>query len=142
MRRPFGCAQSDRSVSLPRAPRAVAATGSEPSFDALAARGASVAPGMREVARVETTGDGVVEVVRAGERDTCVRVAFEASSPVVARLLDTEGNVLAASDVPEAEGVLGQRGPVCVRRGDAVSAAAGGAEAAVPNVRWVAWQAP
>jgi hypothetical protein len=96
---------------------------------------------MREVARIESAGDRI-EIVRAGGRDACVRVAFEASSPVVARLLDGEGNVLASSDVPEAEGVLGQRGPVCVRRGDAVSAAAGGAEAAVASVRWVAWQAP
>jgi hypothetical protein len=97
---------------------------------------------MREVARVETTGDRVVEIVHAGTRDACVRVAFEASLPIVARLLDGDGNVLASSDAPEAEGVLAQRGPVCIRRGDAVSVAGGGSDAAVPNVRWVAWQAP
>jgi len=96
---------------------------------------------MREVARIESAGDRV-EIVRAEGRDACVRVAFEASSPVVARLLDSEGGVLASSDVPAAEGVLGQRGPVCVRRGDTVNAEAGGADAAVATVRWVAWEAP
>ena len=96
---------------------------------------------MREVARIENTG-GRAELVRAGERDACVRVAFEASAPVVAKLSDGEGNVLASNDVPESEGVLGQRGPVCVRRGDVVVAAAGGVEAAVATVRWLAWQSP
>jgi hypothetical protein len=96
---------------------------------------------MREVARIETAGNRV-EIARAEGRDACVRVAFEASSPVVAKLLDGEGNVLASSEGPSADGVLGQRGPVCVRKGDAVSAAAGGAEAAVAKVRWMAWQAP
>jgi hypothetical protein len=96
---------------------------------------------MREVARIENTGDRA-EVARAGERDACVRVAFEASAPIVAKLSDGEGNVLASSDVPASEGLLGQRGPVCIRRGDAVIASAGGAEAAVASVRWLAWQSP
>ncbi|HXN31309.1 MAG TPA: hypothetical protein VN894_05580 [Polyangiaceae bacterium] len=144
MRQPLGCARSARPPSAPSGAgraEAPASSGAAPSFAALAARGASVAPGMREVARIESAGDRV-EIVRAEGGDACVRVAFEASSPVVARLLDSEGNVLASSDAPAADGVLGQRGPVCVRRGDSVSAAAGGAGAAVASVRWVAWQAP
>src|SRR4030088_1555656 len=91
---------------------------STPSFAALVARGAMVAPGMREVARKESAGDKV-EIANAGGRDACVRVVFEASSPVVAKLVDREGNVLASNDAPATDGVLGERGPVCVRKGDA-----------------------
>jgi hypothetical protein len=97
-----------------------------------------VAQGMREVARKENTGDKV-QIAQAGGHDACVRVVFEASSPVVAKLVDGEGNVLASSDSPATDGVLGERGPVCVRKGDAVSAVAEGAAA---SVRWVAWESP
>jgi hypothetical protein len=111
---------------------------SGPAFAALAARGPRVAPGMREVARMQNTGDKV-EIAHAERRDACVRVAFEASSPVVAKLVDAQGNVLASSDTPATDGVLGQRGPVCVRRGEAVSALAEGSGA---SVRWMAWESP
>jgi hypothetical protein len=93
---------------------------------------------MREVARMQSAGDKV-EIAHAEGRDACVRVAFEASSPVVAKLMDREGNVLASSNVPATDGVLGQRGPVCVRKGDNVSAIAEGPDA---NVRWMAWASP
>ena len=100
-----------------------------------------MAPGMREVARIESAFDKI-ELTRAETHDTCVRVAFEASLPVVAKLFDSEGNVLASTDAPATEGILGPRGPVCVRRSDVISAMAGGSEAGAPRVRWVAWQAP
>jgi hypothetical protein len=109
-----------------------------PAFAALAARGPRVAPGMREVARMQNTGDKV-EIAHAEGRDACVRVAFEASSPVVAKLVDAQGNILASSDAPATGGVLGEHGPVCVRRGDAVSALAEGSSA---SVRWIAWASP
>jgi hypothetical protein len=109
-----------------------------PAFAALAARGPRVAPGMREVARMQNTGDKV-EIAHAERRDSCVRVAFEASSPVVAKLVDAQGNILASSDAPATGGVLGEHGPVCVRRGDAVSALAEGSGA---SVRWMAWASP
>jgi hypothetical protein len=96
---------------------------------------------MREVARIESAGERV-ELARADGRDACVRVAFEANSPVVTKLLDEEGNVLASTDTPAIGGVLGEHGPVCVRRADAVSAVAGGTEGGVASVRWVAWKAP
>jgi hypothetical protein len=105
------------------------------AFEALAARGATVAPGMREVARKEGTA---VDLVKADARDACVRVAFEAAAPVTAKLLDGAGNALAALDAPATEGVLAARGPVCVRRGDVVRGVADGADA---GVRWMAWQA-
>jgi hypothetical protein len=111
------------------------------SFALLVARGPLVAPGMREVAKVQSTGDKgeKVEVARAQGRDACVRVAFEATSPVVAKLLDVGGNVLASSAAPTTDGVLGERGPVCVRNGDAVMATAEGSGS---SIRWVAWASP
>jgi hypothetical protein len=121
------------------APPGASAAESLAAFDALAARGASLAPGMREVARKEGGADAV-ELVKADARDACVRVAFEASAPVAAKLVDHAGNVLAASDVPAPDGVLGARGPVCVRKGDVVRGIAEGSGGA--RVRWVAWEAP
>ncbi|HLK38500.1 MAG TPA: hypothetical protein VKU41_17175 [Polyangiaceae bacterium] len=107
-------------------------------FEGLLARAPAVAPGMREIARRESTADKV-EIVRAEQRDTCVRVAFEAPAPVVGRLVDGAGAVLAISGDPANQGVLGPLGPVCVRRGDSVSAVADGPGV---RVRWVGWGAP
>jgi hypothetical protein len=91
---------------------------------------------MQVVARKESAGEKL-DLVRAEGRDVCVRVAFEATSPVTARLLDGAGNVLAASDALATEGVLGSRGPVCIRKGDVVAASADGGG----QVRWIAWEA-
>jgi hypothetical protein len=127
-----------RTATLGHPPRTAQSAEAAEAFATLAARGAVVAPGMREVTRAESRG-GAVEVARAGGRDACVRVAFTASSPVVAKLMDGDGNVLAMSDAPTMDGVLGEHGPVCVRKGDAVTAVAEGAGA---NVHWVAWVSP
>ena len=108
------------------------------AFDALASRAPSIAPGMREVARKE--GAGLVPLATADARVMCLRAAVAATAPVAATLVDAEGNVLAAASAPEREGVLGERGPVCVRRGDSVKGAADG-DAGV-RVRWVAWASP
>lgn len=108
------------------------------SFDDLTALGASVAAGMREAARRAGTGDAV-DLVKADASDTCVRVAFAASVPVTASLLGAQGDVLATLSQPADHGVLGERGPVCVRRGDVVRGVAGGPPV---HVRWVAWEAP
>jgi hypothetical protein len=110
----------------------------DPDFDALAARGRALAPGMREVARKDSNGERL-EMVRAETRDACVRVAFTSTSPVIAKLVDREGRLLAASHEPTTEGMLGERGPVCVRKGDVVAGMADGAPA---HVLWVAWEAP
>lgn len=110
------------------------------SYDALASLGASVAPGMHEVARKPGVGGGEpVELVRAEMHDACLRVAFEADAPLVTKLVDGNGQVLAAIAVPSTHGVLAERGPVCIRRGDVVRAVAEGAGA---HVRWMAWESP
>jgi hypothetical protein len=93
---------------------------------------------MREVARRESFGEKI-EIVRAEQRDTCVRVAFEAATPVTAKLVEGTGTVLATTSVAGVEGLLGEKGPVCVRKGGALSVLVEGASVAV---RWVAWAAP
>lgn len=108
------------------------------AFVALAARGGALAPGMREVARKEC-GTEAVDLVKAEGRDVCVRVAYEATVPVTAKLVDGAGRVLATGGAATAEGVLAEHGPVCVRRGDVVRGVAEGAGA---RVRWMAWEAP
>jgi len=108
------------------------------AFEALAARGPTVAPGMREVARKEG-GAEPVDLARADGRDTCIRVAFLATAPVSARLVDGTGNVLAAGGDPSTDGVLALKGPVCIRKGNVVKGVAEGNGA---RVRWVAWEAP
>jgi hypothetical protein len=134
--------EPQRAASQPE-PKATAASTVLPpettaAFDALASRGRAAAPGMREVARKETSGERV-ELVRAEARDLCVRVAFESSAPVTAKLVDGAGNVLVASAAASTEGVLGERGPVCVRKGELVASVADGGPA---QIRWVAWAAP
>jgi hypothetical protein len=139
-RSPFACA-GPPPAGDPRGASEAASAKDDAALAALAARGASGAPGMRESSRLRSTGDKVV-VARARDRDACVRVAFDASAPVLAKLLDTEGHVLASLDAPAMGGVLGARGPVCVRKGDAVSAVAAGPDGGAGSVRWVAWQSP
>jgi hypothetical protein len=133
---------AETSAASPSA--ATAAAGSEDAaevaaaFDSMAGRAASLAPGMHEVTRKDA-GPEPVELVKADARDVCVRVAYEATAPVVAKLVDRGGSVLAAAEAAATEGVLGARGPVCVRRGEIVRGAADGAGA---RIRWMAWEAP
>ena len=107
-------------------------------FASLEALASSLAPGMRQATERESAGERM-ELVRAGERDTCVRVAFEAAGPVVARLLGADGTVLGETHAPATAGVLGERGPICVRKSDSVSAAAEGSGG---RMRWIAWASP
>jgi hypothetical protein len=108
------------------------------SFDDLVALGPTLAPGMREIAR-KTSTDETVELVHADSGDACLRAAFAASAPIVAKLVDQGGEVL-ASVGPATDAALGERGPVCVRKGDVVRATAEGAGRS--HVRWMAWLAP
>jgi hypothetical protein len=94
---------------------------------------------MRAVAERESAGERI-ELVRATARDVCVRVVFESTTAVVGKLVDGEGSTLAESPAATTQGTLGEQGPVCIRKGDAVNALADGAAGA--RVRWVAWAAP
>jgi hypothetical protein len=108
------------------------------AFASLASKAAAVAPGMHEIARVESAGSPA-ELLRAAASDACLRVAYEADAPVQAKLVDENGRVLGESPhAAAAEGVLGVEGPVCVRRGDSVLGVTG---APTAHVRWIAWAA-
>ncbi len=133
-------ARSASSASSAASAPVVAATAPAPpeSYDDLVALAPTLAPGMREIAR-RASADEIVELLHADSGDACVRVAFSAPAPIVAKLVDQGGEVLATTG-PAANGALAARGPVCVRRGDVVRAIAEGAGRS--HVRWLAWQAP
>jgi len=113
-------------------------SGGDRSFVSLEGRATILAPGLHQAVERETGGERV-ELVRAASHDACVRVAFESSGPVTARLLDADGGVLAEMHAAAAEGALGEHGPVCIRRGDTVSAVAEGGGV---RVKWIAWTSP
>ena len=114
-----------------------------PSLDDIAARGPSLAPGMRAVARKESflERDLRVDAVSANDRDVCARVLFVASAPVTARLENAAGDVLSTTDAPSESGALGARGPVCIKKSDTIRLAFAAAPVRV-LVRWVAWASP
>jgi hypothetical protein len=84
------------------------------------------------------SGLAPIELARADSGDTCFRVAFESTEPVVASLVDSSGATLATSSEQD-EGLLPPDGPVCIRKGNALRAAAEGAVGS--RVRWVAFSA-
>jgi hypothetical protein len=97
---------------------------------------------MREVARGDLPGDaaaGTRVLVQADDADTCARVAFAAQPAVHASLVNARGHVLAdapaSTDTP-----LAARGPVCVRKGDAIAIKVDGASSYA--ARFVAWASP
>jgi hypothetical protein len=108
-------------------------------FSSLEAAAASLAPGMRQAAERESRAGDRVELIRGAATDTCVRVAFEGPGPMLARLTDSAGATLSETRAPAVTGALGDRGPVCVRKGDSISASADGAAG---RVRWIAWSSP
>jgi hypothetical protein len=93
---------------------------------------------MRAAVRRESTGEKI-ELVRAEQRDTCVRVAFEATVPVVAKLVDGTDRTLAETGTASIDGVLGEKGPICIRKGETLSVLVNGPRT---RIRWVAWVAP
>jgi hypothetical protein len=99
---------------------------------------------MREAARGDLASPvppsaAAREIVRADAGDTCARVVFVVQPPAHVWLTDAHGDVLA--DVAStADSPLGAKGPVCVRRGDAIALHV---DAAVPwTGRFVAWASP
>jgi hypothetical protein len=134
--------EDPRAGALPGAGASGASAGEAGGFDrgfaGLEGRAAFLAPGLRLAAERENAGESV-ELVRALGHDVCVRVAFQSAAPVTARLLDGDGGILAETQTPAADGALGDRGPVCVRKGETVSAAVEGPGG---RVKWIAWTSP
>lgn len=80
--------------------------------DPLAVEPASLAPGMREVVKADISTSKNFEIPT--EADTCVRVAVRSLSPVKVKLSSKSGTTFEGS-------TIGEKGPVCVRKGDALT---------------------
>ena len=94
-----------------------ATTDGLPSLDALAARGPTEAPLMREALRTGTASPRSPDV--RADRDLCLRAVFASSAAVRASFADESG--AARGDVTAgASGTVPPRGPVCVKRGEAL----------------------
>ena len=111
-----------------------------PAASRIAESGPAIAPGMREIARVDEDAPFERSLVHAADKDTCVRVAFAASDALVVSLVDAAGAPLDAT--PRA--ASGVTSTVCVRRaGDVVLRVARAGDAgAGARVHAVAFAAP
>jgi hypothetical protein len=111
-----------------------------PSLDALAERGATDAPLMREALRTTAAAPRSADV--RAEKDLCLRAVFASVSQVRASFVDESGTARGEPSVG-ASGTVPPRGPVCVKKGEAlhlvVEAATPGA---LPSVRAVVFAAP
>jgi len=87
------------------------------STEALAARGATDAPLMRELLRVEHAAPRS-PAVRA-DRDLCVRALYAAARPVRAWLAD-EAGLVRGEIATGASGAVPPRGPACVQKGESL----------------------
>jgi len=88
-----------------------------PSLAALAARGPTDAPLMREALRVEQAAPRSPDV--RADRDLCVRAIFAASAPARAWFADQSGT--ARGEVTSAaSGTVPPRGPACAKKGESL----------------------
>ena len=96
-----------------------------------------LAPGDREVLRRELDAAKEPEVtLPAFERDTCVRVAFDADAPTMVVLQDE--HALALGNADGTSGMLGPSGPICFHKGDVATLKLTGQSVA----RIVVWASP
>ena len=111
-----------------------------PNIDALAARGSSEMPLMREVARSSEATKPTLLEVRAA--DACFRAAVAASVSVRAWFED-DRHAIRGAELSGAAGLVPPRGPACARKGEnlrlIVEAPDGGTAI---TARAVVWQAP
>jgi hypothetical protein len=110
------------------------------SLDELAARGATDAPLMREIARVQDTSNALV--VRDPARDACFRAAFSASAPVRASLVDQTGAPRGEISLAATTGLVPPRGPACARKGESLRLVIESDQAGKLLSRAVVWQSP
>jgi hypothetical protein len=115
-----------------------------PSLEALAARGPTDAPLMREALRVEHAAPRSPDV--RAERDLCVRASFAASVPVRAWFADESG-APRGETTSATSGTVPPRGPVCAKKGEALhlvveSAASDEARSTATSARAVIFAAP
>lgn len=86
-----------------------------PTLDALAARGPTDAPLMREALRVDHAGPRSPDV--RADHDACLRATFAASRPVRAWFADASG-AARGETTTSASGTVPPRGPVCTKKGE------------------------
>ena len=107
--------QLDGGASDAAAASTVAIDDGSMSLEALAARGPTDAPLMRELLRVERAAPRSPDV--KAERDQCVRALFSSASPVRIWFVDQSG-ATRGDATSAASGSVPPRGPVCVKKGD------------------------
>lgn len=106
------------AVAVPPSNDPLAADGSPlASLDAIAARGPTDAPLMREVLRVDRAAPRSPDV--KADRDLCVRALFAAAATVRASLVDQSGTPRGDAAIGAA-GTVPPRGPACIKKGEAV----------------------
>jgi hypothetical protein len=112
-----------------------------PALDALAARGPTDAPLMREALRVDHAGPRSPDV--RADRDVCLRASFAATAQVRTWFADESG-AARGETTTGASGTVPPRGPVCAKKGEALHLVVESAEAgtSVTNVRAVIFAAP
>jgi hypothetical protein len=109
------------------------------TFDELAKGADKLAPAMRELVRDEKSGEkSLAADLLQADKDSCVRVTFAATTELLAALEDQNGAVLAVTKAKA--GALGERGPVCVRKGGALRVHFEG-DGAI-RVRFITWTSP
>lgn len=109
------------------------------TFDELAKGAGTLAPLMRELSRDEKSGEKSLSAdVLQADKDACVRVTFAATTELRAVLEDPSGAVLAVTKAKA--GVLGERGPVCVRKGGTLRVRFDG-DGAI-RLRFITWTSP
>lgn len=108
-----------------------------PPVASVAARARRVAPGMRELHRLDPAPARSPDLLRGATADTCVRAAWSSSRPVRVGFVDAEG--LPRGE--RAEGTVGAAppgGPVCAARGESLHLVVEGEATA----RVVIWASP
>ena len=109
------------------------------TFDELAKGADKLAPAMRELSRDEKSGEKSLSVdLLQADKDGCVRVTFAATTELRATLEDQSGAVLAVTKAKA--GALGERGPVCVRKGGTLRVRFEG-DGAI-RLRFITWTLP
>jgi hypothetical protein len=108
-----------------------------PSLDELAARGATDAPLMREVKRLDDVSKPTE--LEAGAADACFRAVVAASAPVKAWFIDATN--APRGEIAESAGLVPPRGPVCAKKGETLRLVVL-APTAGTTARAVVWQSP
>jgi hypothetical protein len=109
-----------------------------PSLDALAARGPTDAPLMREALRLEHASPRSPDI--RAERDLCLRAVFAAPRPARAWFADESG--AARGEITSSAtgtGTAPPRGPACAKKGEALHLVV---ETSEPPARAVIFAAP